>query len=180
MSDPRFHFQRPKLSPSPTLEIEKSASRLVWLSCFVKEPSSSCFLKDHHLSNALARDFTQLSRQPITKDPQMAEEPGHPTQTAQHGEDANEEIVERNELLKEAIDGPGDPGKASSNHSRPRHETSRPEENQSDRTTPPCSPKTHASPQTFRCWYEGIESSEIKDFIYGELACLLIRWHMSL
>lgn len=40
-----IRLQCPKLSRSPTLAIEKSASRLVWLSCFVREPSSFVFSK---------------------------------------------------------------------------------------------------------------------------------------
>lgn len=34
--------------------------------------------------------------------------------------------------------------------------------------TPPASPKTQASPDTFKCWQDGIEDSEIEDFVNGE------------
>lgn len=104
----------------------------------------------------------------------MAEELEH---TAHYEEDNNEEIVERGDSLDEDTDGHEEQGGAFSNHSHPRHETSRAEEDEADRTT---LREIHTSSQTFRCWHDSSQSSEIEDFVCGESAYRLSRWPTSL
>lgn len=107
----------------------------------------------------------------------MAEELEYPAQIVQHEDDTNKGIVERGEPLEEDTDGHEKQGEASSLHSRPHNETSRPEEDEAERTKPP---DIYTSTQTFKCWYDSSRSSEIEDFICGESACPMSLWPMSL
>lgn len=109
----------------------------------------------------------------------MAEELEHSAHVVQQGEDINEEIVERKELSKDDTDGPEQEEETSSVHFRPRHETSGTHEDQVDHTTPPFPSNVHTPPQTFSCWQEVVESSEVEDFINGGSTCLMILWPMS-
>lgn len=109
----------------------------------------------------------------------MAEEREHSVRKVQIEKDTNEDVVERKRLPKNETVGPEQQGEASSDYSRPRRETSTPHDNQAEHTTPPCPPEIRDSPQTFRCWQEDIEGSEIKDFIYGRSACPTVIWSKS-
>lgn len=109
----------------------------------------------------------------------MAEDPERPAQTLQDEEHADEATVETNELFQEDTDGQEEQIEAASDHSRPRYETSRPHEDRSDRIRRSCSAEIQAL-QTFRCWHNGIASSEIEEFVYGNTVYATIRWPMNL